>query len=404
MRYVFGALGVVAATVLLLVSAAMNWRFGFGLGKTEFDGQIYGAASAAADGLKALLPFFLVWALRQRAWLQMAAAALVWVVCTSYSLTSSLGFAALNRADTVGERVLKATEYQDLRTELKRAREKAGWIPKHRSVAEVEAALTAALMEPVRGKGRRVRGTVASLTKNCTVSNYWASRYCPNIFNLRKELAIAKDAEKLERRIAELRAKLAQVASASAVAEGDPQVALLSRLTGVDSAKVQMALVVLVSILVEIGSGLGFFVVLGGTRAMRPKRVLAVPQTGANDNLSEDESDLKVVEPTDELKAFYEERIEKAEGCSVTASLLYEDYCSWAAETGREPMTLPAFGRRFGELGIQKAKIAGRIRYIGVKLKNPAEVEATPKDVAEAPPTPEPKALQPRPLPAATTG
>jgi hypothetical protein len=48
MRHALGVLGVLAAGVLLAVSCAMNWRFGFSLGRTEFDGQIYGAASAAA--------------------------------------------------------------------------------------------------------------------------------------------------------------------------------------------------------------------------------------------------------------------------------------------------------------------------------------------------------------------
>ncbi len=58
MRHALGVLGVLAAGVLLAVSAAMNWRFGFSLSRTEFDGQIYGAASAAADCTKALVPFF----------------------------------------------------------------------------------------------------------------------------------------------------------------------------------------------------------------------------------------------------------------------------------------------------------------------------------------------------------
>ena len=82
MRHALGVLGVLAAGVLLAVSAAMNWRFGYSLGKTELDGLILGSASAAADGLKALVPFFLFAAIRNRMWSQAAASLLVWVVVT----------------------------------------------------------------------------------------------------------------------------------------------------------------------------------------------------------------------------------------------------------------------------------------------------------------------------------
>ena len=99
-RHFLGVLGVIAAGILLAVSAAMNYRFGFSLGKTAMDGQIYGLASAAADCFKALVPFFLFAAIRNRMWSQAAAAAVVWAVVTGYSMTSALGHAALNRLDT----------------------------------------------------------------------------------------------------------------------------------------------------------------------------------------------------------------------------------------------------------------------------------------------------------------
>src|SRR3990172_3891291 len=108
MRHVLGVLGVAAAGVLLVVSAAMNWRFGFSLGKTELDGEIYGAASAAADCLKALVPFFFFAAIRNRMWSQAVASAIVGIVVTAYSLTSALGHAALNRFDSAGKRAGEA--------------------------------------------------------------------------------------------------------------------------------------------------------------------------------------------------------------------------------------------------------------------------------------------------------
>ena len=75
MKHVLGVLGVLAAGFVLAVSSAMNWRFGLQLGKTELDGQIYGAASAAADCFKALVPFFFFAAWKNRMWSQAAASA-----------------------------------------------------------------------------------------------------------------------------------------------------------------------------------------------------------------------------------------------------------------------------------------------------------------------------------------
>ena len=147
MRHVLGVLGVLAAGVLLAVSAAMNWRFGFSLGRTELDGQIYGAASAAADCLKALVPFFFFAAVRNKVWSQAVASALVWVVVTAYAMTSALGHAALNRFDSTGHRAQEAQTYKDLRTDLKRAEEEAGWIPQHRPYLAVQSEIDGLKMQ-----------------------------------------------------------------------------------------------------------------------------------------------------------------------------------------------------------------------------------------------------------------
>ena len=118
---------------------AMNYRFGLSLGKTEFDGQIYGAASAAADCMKALVPFFLFAAIKNKAWSQAAASMLVWGVVTAYSLTSAFGHAALNRFDVAGQRAHESTVYEETRADLASAREQLGWIPQHRPMMAVKA-------------------------------------------------------------------------------------------------------------------------------------------------------------------------------------------------------------------------------------------------------------------------
>jgi len=399
MRHALGVLGIFAAGVLLAVSAAMNWQFGVSLGRTEFDGQIYGAASAAADCLKALLPFFLFAAIKNRAWSQAVASLVVWTVVTAYSLTSSFGYAALNRFDVAGERAHEKTLYNDLSSDLARAKEQLGWVPQHRPVGTVRAEI-----DSVKGERRW------ELSKGCTdVTTAKSRAFCEKYHGLVSELASAEQAVVLETRIAEIQANLAQLNSAAVMSEADPQAAVIAQLTGLEMDQVQLAMTLFVALLLEIGSGFGMYIAFSQWRIYERKAPAAPvltpvtsapetsvpvevtapsvvpvsvpaaiekPRSGANDNI--DKPTLipqRLIAPENDVERYYKEKIEAQDGSSLTATALYEDYCAWCEEQQKEPLALPTFGRDFGELGIQKAKIAGRVRYIGIALRSAAERE-----------------------------
>lgn len=386
MRHVLGALGVIAAGILLAVSAAMNWRFGFSLGKTEMDGQIYGAASAAADCFKALVPFFFFAALKNRMWSQAAASAVVWVVVTAYSLTSALGHAALNRLDTAGQRAVEAASYKDLRSDLKRAEDQASWIPQHRPALTVQSEIDGV-------KNQRAWTTTSGCTE---VNGRFTRDFCQKYHTLNAELASAKQATELGSRIDGIKTELAKTEGVSVMSEADPQAAVLAKLSGLLFANikvedVQMALTIFVALLLEVGSAFGMYVAFAywnihdrrRVPAEGPAVVTAVPaatavmveakkpQVIANDNRSLPVQAPKMLVPENDVERFYKERIETADaGASVTASAVYEDYCMWCEEHQKEPLALPRFGKELGELGIQKARIAGRTRYTGIALKS----------------------------------
>jgi len=392
MRHVLGVLGVVAAAVLLAVSAAMNWRFGYSLGKTEMDGLIYGSASAAADCFKALVPFFFFAAIRNRMWSQAAAAAVIWVVVLAYSLTSALGHAALNRLDTAGQRAAFAQSYKDLRADLKRAEEQMAWIPQHRPAMTVQGDI----------EGLKTQRSW-SLSGNCTdIKGKQTRDFCQQLHSLESEHASALQADLLSKQIAETQGKLANASGAhgaSVGSEADPQAATLAKLAAFGGFNVkvedmQTALTIFVALLLEVGSGLGMFVAFSTWR-LHDQRAPSVPMMAssataatvaaplvsriqrtiapaqaviANDNRNMPVQ--KLVAPETDVERFYKERIDTTDGSSLTATTLYEDYCAWCEEQDKEPLALPTFGREFGELGVQKAKIAGRVRYIGVSLKS----------------------------------
>jgi hypothetical protein len=433
-RHVLGVLGVLAAGVLLAVSAAMNWRFGFQLGRTEMDGQIYGAASAAADCLKALVPFFFFAAVRNKVWSQAAASALVWVVVTAYSMTSALGHAALNRFDTTGQRAQTAQAYQDLRTELKRAEEQAGWIPQARPFAAVQGEI----------EGLKAQGAW-KWTNGCKdVSSKSEQKFCQKLAALNSEGASASAVTEANKHLEGIKTKIAEMEGSPALSEADPQAKVLTELAsaflpGVKIENVQMALTLFVALLLEIGSGFGMYVAFSQWRLYdveapaAPKMAAAAentaaaavaapvltpaavqtkkPRSGANDNRSieipldtpvaepdtieaqiaeartivERQPDVRAIEskqvparriaPETNTERFYRENIEVQDGSSVTATQLYEDYCSWCETKNKEPSALPSFAREFAELGVKKEKVAGRVRYIGIALKSDLALE-----------------------------
>jgi len=394
MRHALGVLGVLAAGVLLAVSAAMNWRFGFSLGRTELDGQIYGAASAAADCMKALVPFFFFAAVRSRVWSQVLASALVWVVVTAYSLTSALGHAALNRLDSTGQRAATAQTYKDHRADLARAKEQLSWVPQHRPAQTVQADMDGL-------KDERAWGWTEGCTK---VTGPKGRSFCEKYHTLEAEFASAKQSVALEARISDIQAKLAKVKGGTVMSQADPQAAVLTKLAGVlaPSVKiedVQTALTVFIALLLEVGSAFGMYIAFSQWRlyerhtpaaprmapvstaaaAVAVKKAVAIakPRSGANDNRTAPAA--RLIAPETDVERFYKERIETQDGSSLTATSLYEDYCEWCEEQQKEPLALPTFGREFGELGVQKAKVAGRVRYIGIALKSARELEEDKK-------------------------
>ncbi len=395
MRHALGVLGVLAAGVLLAVSAAMNWRFGFSLGRTELDGQIYGAASAAADCMKALVPFFFFAAIRNRMWSQAAASALVWVVVTAYSMTSALGHAALNRFDSAGHRAATVAAYKDHRVDLARAEEQLTWIPQHRPAQTVQAEIDALKSD---------RAWV--WTQGCTdVTGSKGRTYCQNYHALAAELASAEQSIALEARIADIHGKIDGQNGATVMSEADPQAAVLAKLAAliapnVKVEDVQTALTLFIALLLEVGSAFGMYIAFSQWRLYErhtpaaprmvpvstaaaavaaPQKAVAIakPRSGANDNRSAPAQ--RLIAPETDVERFYKERIETQDGSSLTATSLYEDYCAWCEEQQKEPLALPTFGREFGELGVQKARIAGRVRYIGIALKSAGELEEDKK-------------------------
>jgi hypothetical protein len=424
-RHILGILGVLAASVLLLVSAMMNYQFGYSLGRTPTDSHIYGMASAAADCFKALAPFFFFAAIRNRVWSQALAAALVWVVVTGYAFTSALGHAALNRFATSGERVVAGANYKDLRAERERAEDQLKWIPPHRPPATVEAELNVL-------KAQRAWMT----SRECTDATIKASReFCQQYFKLSAEHASGQETEKLRAKIAQLGAQSAKVTGAAVMGEADPQAGVISRLTGVEIGTVQTGLMLFVALLIEIGSGFGMYVAFAYWRPNQslhggehkpasrsaevqparreeeaqparkeeeaqptgkadpiwssdPAASTAGGETDASgppparpfgDNDNSNKTAPKWIMPENDVELFYKQGVLLADEGTIVSQDLYDGYKLWAKAKEKRPLNHSRFSEDFEKLGYKTVQIAGRQRYVGITLTEELQAELEKK-------------------------
>lgn len=343
MRTIFPILGICAALVMCAVSAVMNYLFMASLGKTPFEGQVLGAASAAADVLKALLPFFIAWSWAAGRMLAAVSGTLAFLFFAGFSLLSAIGFAADNRGTLVDDREGISHEYSRVHQSIRDAEIRRRSLPPHRPAAVVTEEI---------GALRQNRRW--SATKECANATESESRaFCADYFRLRGELAAATEAERLSAQIASLQSETLKLRENGARQDSDPQVSLLSRITGREPEPLRLALIIAVALLVEIGASLGLFLASG-------HRVRTGPTPAAL--------------PAERLAGGVEEFCLEALSPSLLGSLsmpdIYRGYANWCREIDRAPLSEKMFAECFTSLASALDLPSDDFGYSGISLAN----------------------------------
>ncbi len=355
MQVLLSYLGAALSFILLLVSASMNWRFGYALGSEEIDKHIYGIASASADGFKAVLPFFIALLLLEKRKIAVMVGCFAWLVCTGYSLTSAIGFSALNRTETTGVRERSVSQVAQAQDDLKVARAKLKKLPAHRSAGVIKADLNAKWQTRYRYEAKRV--TLKELTDSCAepVGPKTVSA-CSRISVLKQELAVANSEAALRKQIADANQVIDTASGLAVAGTSDPQVAIFAKLFDLEEGTIRTVLIILVAVLVEVGSGSGFFLSLGLGRNAIHLRLTNYRQPA--ENLA---------------KQFFIECVDRVEHSNAGASELHDAYNAWLLTNSggaNKPMTQTAFGRWMSGQGFEKIKINGRYHYLGLTLRD----------------------------------
>lgn len=335
MRIVIVGICLIASTLLMLVSIAMNWRFGLTLGNTNIDSQIYGLASIGADCLKAFSPFLIAWGFRNKHYIGGLCAIVILLVTITYSVTSSVGFASLNRAEIIGERQYSKDKYTSLN------KEKNDLVAKSKKMGHVLPLNE--IKSHLRGLEQNKRWLSS---KKCTNSTVNASReFCKQYFSLEANLGRSKEKQKIEKRLFEIKSQL--VSSPTVLENSDPQAKELSNLTGAKIEVVRTSLIILVALLVELGSTFGFFISLNHGE-FKKDRKNHKQENGINHAV--ELVDIQGYAQKESIETYVFERVFKEENSYVTLSEVYGDYATWCASLNIRESSFGAFKTQFIKL------------------------------------------------------
>ena len=254
--------GYAAAAAFCAVSIFANLRYGLSLGTSPIDKATYAVASVAADIFKIAVPLMALnlWERRRRSLGLIAL--MLWVGCVMWSLTSAVGFALSTRDETVADRRAEASTRHGWEATVERAEAKLDTLGRHRPIGVIKADMAATA----------VATQIWRRSRQCSDLAREESRAaCTPVLALRRELAAAEAAERLESQVVAGRTQLATVAVAGTLA--DPQADALAQLTGLDEATIRVGVALLLAGLIEAGSALGFTLVSASTTLNPPQPV-----------------------------------------------------------------------------------------------------------------------------------
>ena len=219
MRRVLSGIGVVAAFVIMLVSASMNARYAMSLGTAETDRNLLAAGALFADVGKALAWLYFMAAVTQRQLLGAVAALVIFLPCLGTAISGSFGFIASQRAVTISQATASRDTLQALQDEARPKQARRAAIGGVEGVASATARLAASRQHAFYDR-----------TKQCTAATQPDSRaFCVGLKALEGDVARASEAHRVDAELRELRSSIDRVGSNGHHDNGDVQGALIAR-------------------------------------------------------------------------------------------------------------------------------------------------------------------------------
>lgn len=317
-------LAIGGTSLLAAVSVAINFAHAYGQGTTMFNAWAFGLAMAGADALKCALPFLFAAAIDRRQWLPAGVIAPLFLLLTSFSMVSAIGFAAENRAGRIDGPEATNARYHIVKAAHDDRLARRAAIGPHRSRGEVESAISTVLLRIPEGASV----TIARMSTNCSKPTPASRASCIEVGQLREELARAMLADTLAAEIARDQGELQRLIANGALRDRDAQASAIAHLIarfGADATLVRSSLSWLIAIVIEAGSSLGLYVAAAGrTQMLTPRRRPALRVTD-----------------------WWIDRMQVAKAATLTFHEAFDDYQALAAARDLQPLSYGDFRQGF---------------------------------------------------------
>jgi len=289
---------------------------------------------------------------------------------TVLSFTASIGLYATTKSELVGDAKAVRVRYTDAVAARDKAQADLAKLGAVRAAGDIAADI-----------GTLKRDFRYDRSKQCRDATATDSRdLCAQIDRLEGEAQKAAEAKRLNQVLAAARVKVDQLDIGKAMKVIDPQAEQLAKLVSVvkpvSPENVRTALAVLIAFLVELGAGLGPWLVAPHhapeRRSKNDKKSQPATAPGVETVETVKTEQPAVSEPADvgeDLVARWAATaLVKRRGSYVLAKDARASFEAWCATENAEPMNATAFGKAMGEAGYAGRKVGGMRRYEGVAL------------------------------------
>jgi hypothetical protein len=364
--WAFRWLMALAVLGCIAASATFAFEFGWTRGATEVHRWTYALAGVALDLLKAGLPIFGAMAWHESKPARSFACWLVFLVLTGLSLWCAYGTTATQLAEKFANRAVASVAQTSKQTTLDRLgkqRDALGVFPETSAEAVKAAKETVdAISKQAGAEGER--GGCKKLCQDLLAEERTARKA---LVAAQAGYAATLKAADLDAKIIDAEAALNAVDVKAAVKEADPQSASMAKAIGADQNLIAALSHAVFAAAIELGSGVGFWLVFGHGPPQPRREEPPAPSTALVPIDREGAQDLQVIgeRPEDLIARFFRNGVRSKRNDRVQSLAVWSAYKDWCIARNIGYVSHAMFGRL---ARWPKERSGGNVWYLDCEL------------------------------------